>query len=51
MSLRFQLRDVRSYTVNGGIVDDGMGREERFLVFEYVPFPEQQEGLARRSRG
>ncbi|WP_152049770.1 glycosyltransferase family 39 protein [Tautonia marina] len=50
MSLHFQLRDVRSYTVNGGIIDHGMGREERFLVFEYVPFPENTR-LARRSGG
>jgi hypothetical protein len=34
---RFRLRDVRSFTVNGGIFDQGMPREERFLVLEYVP--------------
>ncbi|MEW4567563.1 glycosyltransferase family 39 protein [Tautonia sp. JC769] len=52
MSLCFRLRDVRSYTVNGGIVDDGMGREERYLVFEYVPIAGQQRSpLARGSGG
>ncbi|RUL87719.1 hypothetical protein [Tautonia sociabilis] len=34
---RFRLRDVREYPVNQGVFDSGMSREERFLVFEYVP--------------
>ncbi|WP_169976735.1 glycosyltransferase family 39 protein [Tautonia rosea] len=50
IGLCFELRDVRSYTVNGGIVDDGMGREERFLVFEYVPL-QDDDRLAQRSGG
>jgi hypothetical protein len=37
MQERFRLREVRPYTVNGGVEDRGMPREERFLVFEFVP--------------
>lgn len=37
MGTRYRLRRTRSYEVNGGIVDRGIPREERFLVYEYVP--------------
>jgi hypothetical protein len=37
MQERFRLREVRPYTVNGGVEDRGMPREERFLVLEFVP--------------
>ena len=34
---RYRLRDVRDYTVNAGVVDDGMPREEHYRVWEFVP--------------
>ena len=37
LGTRFRLRDVQTYEVNAGVVDDGMPRVERYRVFAFVP--------------